>query len=152
MGTRAVLHGNSTLPGKTFCLSADFGAITMQFKPKSFRLFLLTLLPALTLGFASLSLQAQTDTGRVSGVVEDATEANIPGAAVTITNTDTSATLTTTADGAGNFNFPALPRGNYKITASMNGFQTTTQNFQLQVSQTQIITFKLNAGGSNETR
>jgi Carboxypeptidase regulatory-like domain len=122
----------------------------MRFNFKSFRPYLLVALSALFLGFTNLSL-AQTDTGRVTGVVEDATEANIPGATITIENTQTSVKQTATADGAGNFNFSALPRGQYKITATMSGFQTTTQSFELQVSQTQTITFKLTVGGSTES-
>lgn len=105
----------------------------------------------LSLGFASISLHAQTDTGRVTGVVEDTTEAALPGATLTITNTGTSDTITAKADEAGNFSFPALQRGTYKITATMPGFQTTVQTFQLQVSQTQVLTFKLNVGATDQT-
>ncbi|WP_263366706.1 TonB-dependent receptor [Edaphobacter bradus] len=123
----------------------------MKLKFRSFRPYLLVALSALLPGFANVSLQAQTDTGRVTGVVEDATEAIIPSATVTVENTQTAATQTTTTDSGGNFNFSALPRGLYKITATMSGFQTTIQNFELQVSQTQTITFKLNIGGSSET-
>ncbi|WP_035355839.1 TonB-dependent receptor [Edaphobacter aggregans] len=123
----------------------------MKFKIRSFPSYLLVALSALLLGFTHLSLEAQTDTGRVTGVVEDTTEASIPGATVTIENTQTSAKQTTTADGVGNFNFSALPRGQYKITATMNGFQTTTQTFDLQVSQTQTITFKLAVGSTSES-
>lgn len=123
----------------------------MKLKPRSFRPFLLIALAAFLFSLANLSIEAQTDTGRVTGIVEDATEAALPGATITIENTETAAKQTVTTDGAGNFNFPALPRGTYKITSTMNGFQTTTQTFVLQVSQIQTITFKLNAGGSNET-
>ena len=62
-------------------------------------------------------------------------EAIIPGATITIQNTQTSGTQNTTSDASGNFNFAAMPRGLYKITATMTGFQTTTQNFELQVSR-----------------
>src|ERR1700709_254446 len=73
---------------------------------------------ALTLACSGVSLWAQTDSGRVTGVVEDASAAIIPGAKVTIVNTGTSATLTSTSDDGGNFNFPALPRGTYRISAT----------------------------------
>ncbi|MEG9437444.1 TonB-dependent receptor [Edaphobacter sp. HDX4] len=123
----------------------------MRYKFKGFPLYLLTALAALWLSFIPSSLQAQTDTGRVTGVVEDATSAILPGATVTIENTQTAAKQTVTTDTAGNFNFSALPRGVYKIAATMSGFQATTQTFELQVSQTQTVTFKLNAGGSDQT-
>lgn len=123
----------------------------MKLKYRSFRSYLLIALSILLLGSANLSLQGQTDTGRVTGIVEDATEAIIPGATVTVENTQTSAKQTAVTDSAGNFNFSALPRGLYKVTATMNGFQTMTQSFELQVSQTQTVTFRLSAGGSDQT-
>src|SRR5260370_38919318 len=123
----------------------------MKFRIRSFRLCRLIAISVLLLGFTNLSLQAQTDTGRVTGVVEDTTAASIPGATITIENTETAAKQTTTTDAEGNFNFSAMPRGLYKITATMSGFQTTTQNFELQVSQTQTIAFRLNVSTSNET-
>lgn len=123
----------------------------MRDKSWSIRPYLLIALAVFTLGLFAPLLQAQTDTGRVTGVVADTTDAAIPGAAVTIENIQTSAKQTSTSDAGGNFTFNALPRGLYKITATMSGFQTTTQNFELQVSQTQTIAFKLNAGGSSET-
>lgn len=140
-----------TLPGMAVALLRLGGTCNMNSRFKSFSAHLCVTAATLSLGFASISLHAQTDTGRVTGQVEDVTAAAIPGATVTITNTDTSATQTLTADAAGNFNFPALPRGAYKITASMSGFQTTTQNFQLLVSQTQTILFKLNVGATDQT-
>ena len=123
----------------------------MTLKFRSFRLYLLVAFAVFLFGFTNLPLQAQTDTGRVTGIVEDTTEAIIPGATVTVENAQTSTKQTATTDSTGNFNFSGLPRGLYKITASMNGFLTTTQNFELQVSQTQTITFRLNAGGSSQT-
>ena len=118
---------------------------------RSFGSHLCVTAATLSLGFASISLHAQTDTGRVTGVVSDATDASIPGATVTLVNTATAATQTVTSDSAGNFNFPALIRGSYKITAIMTGFSTTTQNFDLQVSQTQTILFKLTVGATDQT-
>jgi hypothetical protein len=69
----------------------------------------------------------------------------------TIENTQTAAKQTATSDAGGNFNFSALPRGLYKITAAVTGFQTIAQTFELQVSQIQTIAFRLNASGSSET-
>jgi hypothetical protein len=123
----------------------------MKSKFKSFSSNLCVTAATLSLGFASIAMHAQTDTGRVTGIVEDPTEASIPGATITITNTSTSETQTVTADAAGNFTFPGLLRGPYKITATMTGFQTTTQTFDLQVSQVQTITFKLAVGSTDQT-
>ena len=96
-------------------------------------------------------LAAQTDTGRVLGSVADTTGAAIPGAVVTLTNVDSAATQTAKADDRGNFTFPALLRGNYKITATREGFQTMAQEFILQVSQVQTVAFKLSVGAETIT-
>ena len=105
---------------------------------------------ALSLVFAS-RLEAQTDTGRVTGTVADSTGAVIPLAAVSITNSETGQIIKATSDGAGAFNFPALVRGSYKITASMTGFSSATQTIQLQVSQVQTVSFQLQAGSEGTT-
>ncbi len=109
----------------------------------SFALTAPVLLPSLLL--------AQSDNGRVTGTVTDTTGAAIPNAAVTITNVETSAAQNATADASGSFNFPALPRGSYKVTATMAGFDTATQTFDLQVSAVQTVSFKLAIGGTTQT-
>ncbi len=99
-------------------------------------------------GTASSVARAQSDTGTVAGTIEDASGAVLPGSFVKLTNVDTGAVQTTTASGQGNFNFAALPRGNYRVQASHDGFQTTAQTFTLQVSQTQSLEVKLTAGAA----
>jgi hypothetical protein len=94
---------------------------------------------------------AQSDTGRVTGTVADTTGAVVPGTTVTLTNTDTGAAQTATSGDDGLFNFAAVTRGNYKVTATREGFKSVSQNFTLQVSQVQTIEFKLPVGGTNET-
>ncbi|MBB5317356.1 TonB-dependent receptor [Tunturibacter empetritectus] len=98
-----------------------------------------------------LSLQAQTDTGRVTGIVTDPTGAVIPGTTLKLINTDTGVTLAVTAGNDGNFTFSAVPRGNYRVEASHSGFQSVNQSFALQVSQVQTIEFKLTVGSDSQT-
>ncbi len=100
---------------------------------------------------SGLSLRAQTDTGRVTGIVTDPTGAVVPDTTVKLTNTDTGATQTLTAGSDGNFTFSAVPRGNYKVEASHAGFQSVNQSFVLQVSQIQTVEFKMPVGASSET-
>ena len=95
--------------------------------------------------------KAQTDTGRVVGTVADATGAYIPGATVTLTNIDTGATDKRTTGGAGEFTFPALPRGHYSVTGTASGFSSEMQKFQLDVQEVQTINFKLMTGTANTT-
>ncbi|WP_433984507.1 TonB-dependent receptor [Tunturiibacter empetritectus] len=98
-----------------------------------------------------LSLQAQTDTGRVTGIVTDPTGAVIPGTTLKLINADTGVTLAVTAGNDGNFTFSAVPRGNYRVEASHSGFQSVNQSFALQVSQVQTIEFKLTVGSDSQT-
>ena len=99
----------------------------------------------------TVAAKAQSDTGRVVGTVADATGAYIPGATVTVTNTDTGVTQTRTTGGAGEFTFPALPRGHYSVTGTASGFGSEVEKFQLDVQEVQTVDFKLKTGSQNTT-
>ncbi len=98
---------------------------------------------------AGAHLIAQTDTGRIQGSVADQTGALIPGATVTVTNTDTNTSQTVTSDAGGNFSIAALQRGNYKAEVRAQGFASQTQNFAIALSQVQALNFKLSAGAAD---
>ncbi|HEY0786128.1 MAG TPA: TonB-dependent receptor [Acidobacteriaceae bacterium] len=102
----------------------------------------------MALAISAHQAPAQTDTGNIAGTVADPTGAVIPGTTVTLTNVETGAQQTATSGDAGNFTFSSIPRGNYRVEASHAGFQTTAQNFTLQVSQTQAIDLHLAPGGT----
>lgn len=79
--------------------------------------------------FASFALVstvagAQTFRGGINGAVTDTSGAAIAGAAVTLTNPATNEVLKVTTNGAGDFSFPELSVGIYKLTVSANGFST----------------------------
>src|ERR1700731_520365 len=78
---------------------------------------------------------AQTDTGRVTGSVTDSSGAILPGAIVTLTDTDTGVTQSHATGSDGNFTFPALVRGHYRIQIAASGFSSETLEFDLQVQQ-----------------
>jgi outer membrane receptor protein involved in Fe transport len=69
---------------------------------------------------------AQSNTGTITGQVQDANGAVVPNATVTVTNTGTSETKAVTADANGIYVAPSLSTGVYKITATASGFQETT--------------------------
>jgi hypothetical protein len=60
--------------------------------------------------------------GRIRGVVKDPSDAAIPGASVSITNTATGARRTATTDSEGAYSFPALAVGQYDLDANFQGF------------------------------
>ncbi len=70
---------------------------------KSFRFITLTAL--LLILIPSPRLFGQVDEGSISGTVQDPTGAVVPGAQVTLLNTDQGMTLTTTTNGAGDIYF-----------------------------------------------
>jgi hypothetical protein len=108
------------------------------------------LLVGIIAGFGGV-MHAQTDTGRVTGSVTDATGAIIPDTAIALTNTETGAVQKLTSGSDGNFTFTAVTRGSYKVSASKTGFQRAEQSFILQVSQVQSIEFHLPVGAADTT-
>lgn len=67
--------------------------------------------------------QAQFRTA-VQGTVTDPTGAVIPGAQLTLLDTQTNQTVTATTDANGIYNFNALPPSTFRLTATMQGFNT----------------------------
>lgn len=98
-----------------------------------------------------ITLQGQSDTGRVTGTVADATGALIPGASVTLADVDTGTTQTRTTSTDGTFSFPALTRGHYQVRTTAQGFTSQKQDFELQIQQVQTIDFKLTTGSTSTT-
>src|SRR5436853_428754 len=98
----------------------------------------------LVLFLSATPLYAQVDTGTILGTVTDASGASINGAKVTLTNEGTSAALSTNTGPDGSYKFTPLKIGSYKVTASFQGFQTTTQtNIPVNVGSDVVINFEL---------
>ncbi len=89
------------------------------------------LMAGLLLGQMPASAQS---TGTVTGVVQDATGAVIPGAAVVLTDLDNKSERRATSDGAGEFVIPAVASAlHYQIQVEMKGFTTwQSQPFPLR--------------------
>lgn len=62
-------------------------------------------------------------TGSISGVVRDPSQAVIKGVRITVTNTETNLSQSAVSDENGSYRFLALPVGNYKLNATLAGFQ-----------------------------
>ena len=61
--------------------------------------------------------------GSVVGTVQDSTGAVVPNVAVTLTNNATNIVQTTVTTSSGDFRFPLVPVGEYRISAEMSGFK-----------------------------
>src|SRR5947208_6120283 len=106
----------------------------------------------LVLFLSATPLYAQVDTGTILGTVTDASGASINGAKVTLTNEGTSAALSTNTGPDGSYKFTPLKIGSYKVTASFQGFQTTTQtNIPVNVGSDVVINFELKPGAVTQT-
>jgi Carboxypeptidase regulatory-like domain len=92
---------------------------------------LLTLLLYLTvvaiLGPDKFAFAQQGASAGVYGSVLDAQGAAMPGAKVTLLHVTTNQVRTTTSDATGEFRFPLLPVGEYKITVEHPGFKKHEQ-------------------------
>ncbi len=88
---------------------------------KSRWLSILMVLALAAVGLTASVALAQT-TGDIDGTVTDTNNAPLPGASVTITSTALQGSRTAVTDAAGRFRFPALPGGNYMVSAALSGF------------------------------
>jgi len=95
---------------------------------------------------------AQVDQGAITGVVKDTAGAVIPRAQVTLTNIDTNFILQGTSDEKGEYNFSPIKIGNYKVSVTAPGFETTTQeHVRVNIQDRLSIPITLKAGGGHET-
>jgi hypothetical protein len=97
-------------------------------------------------------LQAQVDTGSITGTITDTSGAVVGGAKVTLISEDTGATLSTTATGDGSYEFSPVRIGSYKLNASSKGFKTEIQtHITVDASARVLVNFKLQPGSVTET-
>src|SRR5262249_48640606 len=79
----------------------------------------------------SASPFAQTGNAQLGGVVQDPSQALIPGVTITAKNVDTGVTLTQLTNESGVYSFPVLPPGTYEISAELSGFKKSVEKAEL---------------------
>ena len=98
------------------------------------------------------SLRAQTSQGRILGRVTDQTGAVVPGATVTILNTETGIKRVLTANATGEYFAPNLDPGVYSITVEAPSFKKLQRPaFRLEVATDVKQDFVLRPGAATET-
>jgi len=98
-----------------------------------------------------VALFAQATT-QVSGVVTDPTGAVIPNTTIELQNLDTGLKRTMTSDAAGAYSFLQIIPGQYKITATVTGFRTTTiGDVRLLVNNPATVNIKMEVGQVSES-
>src|SRR5215510_5239891 len=116
---------------------------------RSIRSLLSTAFLALVL--STPSVFAQTDRGTVTGTVADPTNAVIPGANVTATNTQTTLKYETISTETGNFTLTQLPGGTYELVVELPGFKKyVRQGITVLAATTVRIDVKLEVGAATE--
>jgi hypothetical protein len=101
----------------------------------------------------AVCLVAQDITGTIEGSVLDASGAGVPGAKVTITNTDRNQVVrTSTTDPSGNYSAPLIPVGTYAVKVEATGFKTVSRTgVVLNVNDDLKINMPLEVGSLTES-
>lgn len=103
-----------------------------------------TVTPAVTWG--------QNVYGKISGTVSDSSGAAIGGSTVTLTNLDTNGTTQIKTDASGNYSFPSILPGRYKIQAEKTGFKSfSRQPIIVEIESGLKVDVVLPVGAASET-
>jgi hypothetical protein len=99
-----------------------------------------------------VTLSAQQAAAAINGTVTDASGAVVPGASITLSNTDTGISRSTQTNGSGIYNFVDVLPGSYTMRVAKEGFNTLEQpQFVMQVNQTATYDFHLKVGATQQT-
>ncbi len=97
------------------------------------------------------SARGQSYLGSIQGEVTDLTGAKVPGAVITVENSETHFKTSATVNGSGAYTLAGLNPGTYTVTIIAQGFQKVAKtNVLLTAGQLQQIDFPLSAGGAVE--
>jgi hypothetical protein len=106
---------------------------------------------ALMIGLSAGVAAAQA-TAQLSGRVTDESGAVLPGASVTVTQTDTGFTRADVTDATGTYVMPNLITGPYRLEVSLSGFRSYVQTgMVLQVGAAPVVNVVLALGGLEES-
>jgi hypothetical protein len=94
--------------------------------------------------------RAQTQSG-ISGTVVDPSQAVIPGASLTITNTSTGVVSHAVTSSAGTYTAIGLIPGRYSVVAQATGFRKSQTQALVEISKMSTLNFTLVPGATSET-
>ena len=110
-----------------------------------------TLLTVLLLLLAHCSLWGQLTSATITGQITDPSQSAIPGASIVAVDVATGTMFTATSNGEGNYVLPNLLPNTYRLTVTMQGFQTNTQeNLILRVGEQATVNVMLQVGATSE--
>jgi hypothetical protein len=101
--------------------------------------------------FSTSAALAQSSHGAIAGNVTDPTGAVIPGAKVLVVEEGTGTKSATVSTSAGDYRFTELPVGNYTVTTTAPGFETSVATgVQVTINSTSALNVKLAVGAQTE--
>lgn len=97
-------------------------------------------------------VEAQFEAGSVLGTVSDRNGGIIQGAKIKLTNIDTGIVAETTTDANGNYEFPSVRIGTYKVSGEATGFSTAVaSDVRVNVSSRQRVDLTMSLGQVSES-
>lgn len=91
------------------------------------------------------------NTGIISGRITDPTGAVVPGAQITVTQTDTNVDSVSQSNSEGLFRVPGLRDGPYRVTVTASGFKKEVrEGFSLRIGENLDVEIKLDVGAVSE--
>ncbi|MCL5743475.1 MAG: carboxypeptidase-like regulatory domain-containing protein [Acidobacteria bacterium] len=97
-------------------------------------------------------LSAQTSAATLRGVVRDSSQGVVPGAGVTLTNTDQNRSWNTKTNDRGEYDIEQIPPGHYALSVESTGFKKYVQpEMTLAVNQVAQIDVTLQPGSISES-
>src|SRR5262245_44600691 len=81
-----------------------------------------------TILISTAFIYGQANTAEIRGTIKDSSGGLLPGFSLTVEHISSGFKLERVSDGSGKFLFPALPVGEYVISAQASGFKKYSQN------------------------
>ncbi len=97
---------------------------------------------AIILLLAPIAFSQSKETGAIRGVVADEQGSPLPGVNVTLSSENLMGLRTFVTDATGEYRFPALPPGEYKVKAELSGFGTVVRE-KIRVNTTATLTLDI---------
>ena len=105
-----------------------------------------------SLVLVSTPVVAQVLYGSIVGTVTDSADLAVPGATVTITHAETNQARETTTNESGNYAFPNVAAGTYRVDVALPGFQSfRAQDIAVRLNAAVRVDAKLNVGTLSES-
>ena len=93
---------------------------------------------------------AQSESGKVVGVVTDQSGAVLPGVSVTLKSVGRASTRATVSDSKGMYVFAGIVPGPYEVTAELSGFSTKQIKTTVTVGATVAVDVQMAVGAQTE--